>query len=59
MSDRLALAAEVKQMQVEQQNDAAKWKEKQAKLEAKVAQLVQLNLEEVQNPENDGEACPA
>ena len=46
MSDRLRLAAEVKQLQAEQETSAAEWKEAQAALEAKVAQLVKANMDE-------------
>jgi hypothetical protein len=47
MSDRLSLAAEVKQLQVDQEAKAAEWKEGQAKLEAKTAQLIKANMDEV------------
>lgn len=47
MSDRLSLAAEVKQLQVEQETKAAEWKEGQARLEAKTAQLLKANLDEI------------
>ena len=47
MSDRLSLAAEVKQLQAEQETRAAEWKEAQAALEAKVAQLVKANMDEI------------
>ena len=55
MSDRLSLAAEVKQLQADQERRAAEWKENQNALEAKVAQLVKANMDEV----DSGEACPA
>lgn len=47
MSDRLSLAAEVKQLQQDQEKRAAEWKEAQAKLEAKTLQLVKANTDEV------------
>lgn len=56
MSDRLSLAAEVKQLKEDQERKANEWKEGQTKLEAKIAQLVQANMQEV---ETNGEACPS
>ena len=47
MADRVTLAAEVKQLKEEQENKAAEWKENQAKLDTKVAELVQANLDEL------------
>ena len=47
MSDRLSLAAEVKQLQQDQERKAAEWKEGQAKLEAKTVQLIKANTDEV------------
>tara|TARA_R100001509_G_scaffold153950_1_gene115214 strand:- start:1442 stop:1588 length:147 start_codon:yes stop_codon:yes gene_type:complete len=47
MSDRLSLAAEVKQLQQDQEKRAAEWKEGQAKLDAKTIQLVKANTDEV------------
>jgi len=55
MADRNALAQEVKQLKAEQEQRTAEWKETQAKLEAKAAELVQANLDEL----DGGEACPA
>ena len=55
MSDRLALAEEIKQLKAEQEERAAAWKEAEAKLQAKAAELVQANIDELGN----GEACPA
>jgi len=47
MADRTTLAAEVKQLKEDQETKAAEWKENQAKLDAKVAELVQANLDEI------------
>tara|TARA_B100000131_G_scaffold13840_1_gene14229 strand:- start:221 stop:388 length:168 start_codon:yes stop_codon:yes gene_type:complete len=55
MADRNQLAQEVKQLKAEQEQRAADWKETQAKLEAKAAELVQANIDEL----DGGEACPA
>ena len=55
MSNRLALAEEIKQLKAEQEERAAAWKEGEAKLHAKAAELVQANIDELGN----GEACPA
>ena len=67
MSDRLSLANEVKQLKEEQERKANEWKEGQTRLEAKVAQLVQANMNELEplatpdgnTPEDHGEVCPA
>ena len=64
MSDRLSLANEVKQLKEEQERKANEWKEGQTRLEAKVAQLVQANMNELEpatgnTPEDQGEVCPA
>tara|TARA_Y100001938_G_scaffold94425_1_gene129405 strand:- start:6721 stop:6888 length:168 start_codon:yes stop_codon:yes gene_type:complete len=55
MADRVALAEEVKQLKAEQDERAAAWKEAEAKLQTKAAELVQANIDELGN----GEACPA
>jgi len=55
MADRNQLAQEVKQLKAEQETRTAEWKETQAKLETKAAELVQANLDEL----DGGEACPA
>ena len=64
MSDRLSLANEVKQLKEEQERKANEWKEGQTRLQAKVAQLVQANMNELEpatgnTPEDHGEVCPA
>tara|TARA_Y100001973_G_C5033758_1_gene249357 strand:+ start:540 stop:686 length:147 start_codon:yes stop_codon:yes gene_type:complete len=47
MSDRIALAEEIKQLKAQQEERAAAWKEAQAQLEAKAAELVQANIDEL------------
>jgi len=47
MADRNQLAQEVKQLKAEQETRTSEWKETQAKLEAKAAELVQANIDEL------------
>ena len=47
MADRNQLAQEVKLLKAEQEVRATEWKEAQAKLEAKAAELVQANIDEL------------
>ena len=47
MADRNQLAQEVKQLKAEQETRTAEWKETQAKLETKAAELVQANIDEL------------
>tara|TARA_Y100001937_G_scaffold84962_1_gene114920 strand:- start:10 stop:156 length:147 start_codon:yes stop_codon:yes gene_type:complete len=47
MADRVQLTQEVKQLKAEQEERAAAWKEAEAKLQAKAAELVQANIDEL------------
>lgn len=47
MTDRVQLTQEVKQLKAKQEERAAAWKEAEAKLQAKVAELVQANIDEL------------
>ena len=47
MADRHQLTQEVKDLKAEQEERTAKWKETQAKLETKAAELVQANIDEL------------
>ena len=47
MADRNALAKEVKQLKAEQDERTAAWKEAEAKLQVKAAELVQANIDQL------------
>jgi len=47
MADRVQLTQEVKQLKAEQDERTAAWKEAEAKLQVKAAELVQANIDEL------------
>jgi len=47
MADRVQLTQEVKQLKAEQEERAVAWKEAEAKLQTKAAELVQANIDEL------------